>query len=45
MRTQLEEGFIQLLESELIAFLGYDPYAREGWNSGNFRNGSYFKTS
>ncbi|MCD5514832.1 IS256 family transposase, partial [Lactobacillus delbrueckii subsp. lactis] len=32
MRTQLEEGLDQLLESELTAFLGYDPYAREGWN-------------
>lgn len=30
MRTQLEEGLDQLLESELTAFLGYDPYAREG---------------
>jgi putative transposase len=43
MRTQLEEGLDQLLESELTAFLGYDPYAREGWNSGNSRNGSYFR--
>lgn len=43
MRTKLEEGFNQLLESELTAFLGYDPYAREGWNSGNSRNGSYFR--
>ncbi|MBT8984276.1 transposase, partial [Lactobacillus delbrueckii subsp. bulgaricus] len=42
MRTQLEEGLDQLLESELTAFLGYDPYAREGWNSGNSRNGSYY---
>ena len=42
MRTQLEEGLDQLLESELTAFLDYDPYAREGWNSGNSRNGSYF---
>lgn len=30
MRTQLKEGLNQLLESELPAFLGYDPYAREG---------------
>ena len=22
-----------LLEAELTAFLGYDPYARDGWNS------------
>ena len=36
-------GLDQLLESELIAFLGYDPYAREDWNYGNSRNGSYFR--
>ncbi|MCD5516891.1 transposase, partial [Lactobacillus delbrueckii subsp. lactis] len=29
--------------SELTAFLGYDPYAREDWNYGNSRNGSYFR--
>ncbi|GHN25187.1 hypothetical protein ME787_18310 [Lactobacillus delbrueckii] len=43
MRTQPEEGLNQLLESKLTAFLGYDPYAREGWNSGNSRNGSYLR--
>ncbi len=43
MRTQLEEGLDQLLESELTAFLVYDPYAREDWNYGNSRNGSYFR--
>ena len=36
-------GLDQLLESELIALLGYDPYAREDWNYGNSRNGSYFR--
>lgn len=36
-------GLDQLLESELTAFLGYDPYAREDWNYGNSRNGSYFR--
>ncbi|MBM6974183.1 transposase, partial [Lactobacillus gallinarum] len=25
------------------AFLGYDPYARAGWNTGNSRNGVYFR--
>ena len=43
MRTQLEEGLNLLLESELTAFLGYNPYHRNGWNSGNSRNGSYFR--
>ena len=23
--------------------LGYDPYARAGWNTGNSRNGAYFR--
>ena len=32
-----------LLEAELTAFLGYDPYARNGWNTGNSRNGAYFR--
>ena len=36
-------GLDQLLESELIALIGYDPYAREDWNYGNSRNGSYFR--
>ena len=43
MRTQLEEGLNLLLESELTAFLGYNPYDRNDWNSGNSRNGSYFR--
>ena len=43
MRTQLEEGLNLLLKSELTAFLGYNPYDRNGWNSGNSRNGSYFR--
>ena len=33
----------QLLEAELTAFLGYDPYAKSGWNSGNSRNGIYYR--
>ena len=24
-------------------FFGYDPYARSGWNSGNSRNGAYYR--
>ena len=43
MRTQLEEGLNLLLESELTAFLGYNPYDRNGWNSENSRNGSHFR--
>lgn len=43
LRTQLQQAVNDLLESELTAFLGYDPYARTGWNSGNSRNGTYFR--
>lgn len=30
-----------LLQAELSAFLGYEPYDKLGYNSGNSRNGSY----
>src|SRR5262245_41093404 len=30
----------QMLDAELTAHLGYEPYAPEGRNSGNSRNGS-----
>lgn len=30
-----------LLEAELSVFLGYEPYDKLGYNSGNSRNGSY----
>src|SRR4028118_163625 len=30
----------QMLEAELTAHLGYEPYAAEGRNSGNSRNGT-----
>ncbi len=33
----------QMLEAELTAHLGYEPYAVEGRNSGNSRNGQYTK--
>ena len=38
-----EQAVNNLLEAELTAFLGYDPYARNGWNTGNSRNGAYFR--
>src|SRR5699024_12078707 len=34
----------QLLKHELTAFLNYEPYAREGFHSGNSRNGFYDRT-
>ena len=43
MRKELQQAVNNLLEAELTAFLGYDPYARNGWNTGNSRNGAYFR--
>ncbi|MCT3414573.1 IS256 family transposase, partial [Lactobacillus helveticus] len=39
LRHEIQQAANDLLESELTAFLGYDPYARNGWNTGNSRNG------
>ena len=36
-RNELQQAINELLEAELTAFLGYDPYARNGWNTGNSR--------
>lgn len=33
-----------MLKAELEAYLGYEKYSREGYGSGNSRNGSYPKT-
>ena len=43
LRKELQQAVNDLLEAELTAFLGYDPYARNGWNTGNSRNGAYFR--
>ncbi|GFP10158.1 hypothetical protein LHEJCM1062_10390 [Lactobacillus helveticus] len=43
LRHEIQQAANDLLESELTAFLGYDPYARNGWNTGNSRNGAYFR--
>ena len=43
LRKELQQTVNDLLEAELTAFLGYDPYARAGWNTGNSRNGAYFR--
>src|SRR5262245_44692529 len=40
-REHLEIAVNQLLQAELSAFLQYDKHSREGWNSGNSRNGFY----
>ncbi|MDY0992446.1 transposase, partial [Lactobacillus helveticus] len=43
LRKELQQAVNDLLEAELTAFLVYDPYARTGWNTGNSRNGAYFR--
>jgi len=40
-RIHLEKALNALLKEELTAFLGYEKHDREGWNTGNSRNGSY----
>ena len=43
----LEQAINDLLQHELVTFLGYEPYGRQSFNSSNLRNGSYqctFKT-
>ena len=42
LRKELQQAVNDLLEAELTAFLGYDPYARDGWNTDNSRNGATF---
>ena len=42
-RQRLQQAVNDLLESELTAFLGYNPYERDGWNTGNSRNGAYYR--
>ena len=40
-RTSLETAMNDLLQAELSAFLGYEPYEKVGYNSGNSRNKTY----
>ena len=40
-RSSLETAMNDLLQAELSAFLGYEPHAKEGYNTGNSRNGTY----
>ena len=42
-RQKHQQAVNDLLESELTAFLGYNPYERDGWNIGNSRNGAYYR--
>lgn len=40
-RCSLEIAMNDLSQVELSAFLGYEPYKKEGYNTGNSRNGTY----
>ena len=40
-RTSLETAMNDPLQAELSALLGYEPYEKVGYNSGNSRNGTY----
>ncbi|MFM2192605.1 MAG: hypothetical protein RLZZ118_1562 [Bacteroidota bacterium] len=42
--SMYRQGIEQLLKAELKDHLGYEPHAKEGYNSGNSRNGSFEKT-
>ncbi|BDP70428.1 hypothetical protein EfmAA94_16010 [Enterococcus faecium] len=42
--SHLEKAINSLLRTELTAFLDYEKYDRTGFNSGNSRNGSYFRS-
>lgn len=43
-RDHLERAINSLLQAELTAFLDYEKYDRNGFNSGNSRNGNYSRT-
>ena len=39
-----KQGIEEMLQAELDEELGYSKYSKEGYNSGNSRNGSFSKT-
>lgn len=39
-----KQGVEEMLQAELDEYLGYEKHAREGYNPGNSRNGTYSKT-
>ena len=39
--SSLETAMNDLLQAELSAFLGYEPYDKAGYLTGNSRNGTY----
>ena len=43
LRNEIRQAVNDLLEAKLTALLSYDPYDKSGWNSGNSRNGIYYR--
>lgn len=43
IRQQVEDTVNNLLESERSAFLGYEKHSTDGYNTGNSRNGYYYR--
>ncbi len=43
-KNHLQTAINELLQNELSAYLGYERYSRNGFNSGNSRNGSYLRS-
>jgi transposase-like protein len=39
-----KQGVEQMLQAELDSHLGYEKHSKEGYNTGNSRNGTYHKT-
>ncbi|WP_180707655.1 transposase, partial [Lactobacillus crispatus] len=44
LRKELQQAVNNLLEAELTAFLGYDPYTKNGWSTGHYRYVSCYST-
>lgn len=43
-KNHLQTAINELLQNELSAYLGYERYSRNGFNSGNSRNESYLRS-
>jgi len=39
-----KQGVEEMLKAELEAYLGYEKYSKEGYGSGNSRNGFYVRS-